>query len=344
MILLIPVVAFPQQNGWTPEQQEQFRKQMEDFQEQLQQQMQQLRESLSQMQENLKQQDWSAFDSANWDFNFSQAPFMPDTLVMPTPPEMDMIDINPDDDSTEVHIGKWNLKVEEGDDGNDRVRVYKENDCEDEEDYHEMKNIKTRFLLLDIGLNNYFTGNLSSNFPTPYKELEPVPGKSLVVDLHIFNQRVNLIAHHLWLSYGAYVEFNTYKFSGNEILIPRLDSVALQEYESGLKKNKLSCEYVGIPLMLRFESNPHNEDKSFHIAAGGFGEYLMGAHTKIKTTSNEKLKQHDDFNLSRFRYGITGRIGYAWVNLFVNYCLSDLFETGTGPVLTPASAGLAFEF
>jgi hypothetical protein len=64
----------------------------------------------------------------------------------------------------------------------------------------------------------------------------------------------------------------------------------------------------------------------------------------VKTASNDKVKQKDDFNLNRFRYGITGRFGYAWINLFVNYGLSDLFEDGTGPELTPVSAGLAFEF
>ena len=96
--------------------------------------------------------------------------------------------------------------------------------------------------------------------------------------------------------------------------------------------------------MLRYETNPYDESKSFHIAAGGFGEYLLGGHTKTKSSTGDKTKQHDDFNLSRFRYGITGRIGYGWVNLFVNYSLSELFEAGTGPVLTPVSGGIAFEF
>jgi hypothetical protein len=85
-------------------------------------------------------------------------------------------------------------------------------------------------------------------------------------------------------------------------------------------------------------------ERSFHISAGGFGEYLMGAHTKTKNNSDAKNKQHDDFNLNRFRYGITARAGYGWVSLFTNISLSELLVSGAGPVLYPVSGGLAFEF
>lgn len=109
-------------------------------------------------------------------------------------------------------------------------------------------------------------------------------------------------------------------------MIPRIDSVALESSEVSLKKNKLAATYVGIPIMLRFETKPGDLNRSFHIAAGGFGEYLIGSHTKTKSTSNDKVKQHDDFNLNRFRYGVTGRIGYGWASLFVNYSLSELLN------------------
>ena len=340
VILVAPLVAFSQQNGWTPEQQEQFRQQMEQFKVQLQQQMDQMHDSLAQMQEHLKQQDWSGMDSMDW--NIPEVPPTPEDV--PFGNDNTYIEVNPGDDSTEVRIGKWKMSVEEGNDGNDKVKVYKDENCCDDEGDHVRKNVETKFCLLDIGLNNYFASGLSSNFPSPYQPLVPNPGKSWVVDLHLFNQRVNLIDHNLWLSYGVFFEFNSYKYNSQEVMIPRLDSVAFETKEEALKKNKLSCTYIGIPLMLRFESNRSDFNKSFHIAAGGFGEYLIGSHTKVKTTNNDKTKQHDDFNLNRFRYGITGRIGYGWASLFVNYSLSDLFESGTGPVLTPASAGIAFEF
>lgn len=338
LILIAPLMAFSQQNAWTPEQQEQFKKQMEDFKLQLNREMDQLRDSLAQMESQMKEGDLGMPDSMSWNFTIPEPPPPPDLFGDENSP----MEIYAGDDSTEVRVGKWRISVDEGD-GDDHVKFYRdENCCPDEE--KELKSIQTKFLLFDLGLNNYFATGLSSNFPAPYDPLVPNPGKSWVVNLHLFNQRLNLIDHHLWLSYGAFFEFNSYKYNSEEFMIPRLDSVAFQSSEVALKKNKLACTYIGIPVMLRYESNRSNLNHSFHIAAGGFGEYLIGSHTKTKSTSNDKIKQHDDFNLNRFRYGITGRIGYGWASLFVNYSLSELFESGTGPVLYPASAGLALEF
>ncbi len=357
MFLFVPMTAFSQQNGWTPQQQEEFRQQMDEFKAQLQQQMDQLRDSLSVMKDKLKEENWQLFDSLDDNFTWPQVPSLPDLpslLDMPSLPDMSSppdapfppdAPEDPDTDSTEVRIGKWKMIVDDDDEGDAKVNVFKdEEDCEDEdENDDEMKNIRTRFALLDIGLNNYFGPSLSSNFSDPYDALEPNPGKSWGVNLHVINQQLNLVGHHLWLSYGAFLELNSYKFNTDDVLIPKIDSVAFTTSEIALSKNKLSAEYVGIPIMLRYESNT-DLSKSFHIALGGFGEYLLGAHTKTKTGNGDKTKQHDDFNLNRFKYGVTGRMGYGWINVFVNYSLSDVFESGTGPVLTPASAGLAFEF
>lgn len=343
LILISPLFAYPQVNEWTPEQQAEFQKQMEDFKVQLNKQMELLHDSLQQMQSQLKEGQGQSFDSLEWNAGIPEVP------EIPAVPEMfgddfSHMEIYAGDDSTEVRIGKWKMTVEEGY-GDDRVRFYKDENCCDEEVLEEdLKNIQTKFLLFDIGLNNYFAEGLSSNFPSPYQSLEPNPGKSWVVNLHLFNQRINLIEHRLWFTYGVFFEFNSYKYNNEDVMIPRIDSVALESSEVSLKKNKLATTYVGIPIMLRFESKPGDLNRSFHIAAGGFGEYLIGSHTKTKSTSNDKAKQHDDFNLNRFRYGLTGRIAYGWASLFVNSSLSEFFESGTGPVLYPASAGLALEF
>ncbi len=63
MFLFVPMTAFSQQNGWTPQQQEEFRQQMDEFKAQLQQQMDQLRDSLSVMKDKLKEENWQLFDS-----------------------------------------------------------------------------------------------------------------------------------------------------------------------------------------------------------------------------------------------------------------------------------------
>jgi len=158
------------------------------------------------------------------------------------------------------------------------------------------------------------------------------------------NQRLNLYRHHLWLSYGIYFELNSYKYKTQDVIVPNIDSLTYTVSDVPLKKNKLSSEYIGIPLMLRYESNPSSLSHSFHISAGGFGEYLIGARTKIKTTDGTKSKVHDDFNLNPFRYGIAARVCYGWVNIFANFGLSKLMKTDVAPEAYPFTAGLAFEF
>lgn len=339
-IILISIFVFPllvnAQSGMTAKQQEEFKKQMEQFKVDMDRQMQLLKDSLNQLNAQMKNEDWSSFDTSS--FNGVAEP--------PMEEYPGGIDIGANNDSTEVHVGKWNVIVHEGNNGEeDHVQIYKNDqyhDCDDCDNNQE--NVVTKFLQLDIGLNNYFAKDFNSKLPAPYQPMEPIPGKSWVVNIHAFDQRVNLIDHHLWLAYGAYFELNSYKYNSDEVLIPKIDSVAFKTSDVPLKKNKLSCEYIGIPLTFRYETNPGNFSKSFHISAGGFGEYLIGAHTKLKSTSNDKAKAHDDFNLNRFRYGISTRLGYGWANLFVNYSLSELLQDGTGPVVYPFSAGLALEF
>jgi hypothetical protein len=339
-LTFLPAGLFAQQNGgWTAEQQDQFRKQMEDFRVQMQDEMQMLRDSLNNMQEEMKGMDWSQFDSMH--FEFPGMPSMPESDAMDDIPNMDVIAA---DDSTRVRVGRWNVIVDDGRDGEDHVRIYKQKDCDEEDqDDHELKDVETKFLLLDVGVNNYFAKGFSSDFPAGYGSFNPDPGKSWVVNIHAVDQRLNLIHYRLWLTYGAYFELNSYKYETDQVIVPKIDSVAFATTDGSLKKNKLSCEYVGIPLMLRYESNPHDANRSFHISGGAFGEYLIGAHTKTKSDAG-KQKVHDDFNLNRFRYGIAGRVGYGWLNLFANIGLSELLVEGAGPILYPFSAGLAFEF
>ncbi|MFI5135218.1 MAG: outer membrane beta-barrel protein [Chitinophagales bacterium] len=356
LILIFVMMPFAGFSQWTQQQQDDYRKQMEQLQQQMNDEMQQLRDSLQQLKQTI---DWSTFDSVNSELRDEMPePPMPGMMEAPMPePPMPPGETEKfpggevytnNRDTTIVRFGKWHVTVQENDGGKDHVQVYKDEDCDgcgdnDHSWDNSMHTVETKFLLLDVGVNNYFGPNFNSRLPG-YEWFEPNPGKSWVVNIHLVNQRLNLIDHHLWLSYGLYFELNSYKYNNENVLAPRIDSVAYQLSDVPLKKNKVSCEYMGIPLMLRYESNPHDLSNSFHISAGGFGEYLIGARTKIKTTTNDKTKVHDDFNLNPFRYGITARAGYGFVNVFANFGLSKFFKDDVQPTAYPFSAGLAFEF
>lgn len=115
-----------------------------------------------------------------------------------------------------------------------------------------------------------------------------------------------------------------------------------------VKKTKLAANYFDIPLELRFHLNKDNFRKSFKIGIGGKAGILFASHTKVKyeeNGDNKILKAKESFDLSRFRYGVQGRIGIGGFSLFYYQELSELFKDGKGPeatAATPFKIGLAF--
>lgn len=117
------------------------------------------------------------------------------------------------------------------------------------------------------------------------------------------------------------------------------------------KKNKLSLTYLELPVELRFRTKLNAKGNRFKFAAGFKAGYLIGSHTKYRGDDygvfNDgqdeiKLKRHGIENLSKFRYGVTARIGYGVFNLHVYYGLSNLFEADKGPAGTPLEVGISF--
>jgi opacity protein-like surface antigen len=106
-------------------------------------------------------------------------------------------------------------------------------------------------------------------------------------------------------------------------------------YGTGLyKKNRLSANYIDVPLEFSWVSNKTNPKAGFKVTLGGKAGVLFGSQMKIKytvgdDTRKDKLKR--DWNLNPFRYSAHARVGYSAFNLYVEYQLSDLFDAGEGP-------------
>jgi hypothetical protein len=104
-----------------------------------------------------------------------------------------------------------------------------------------------------------------------------------------------------------------------------------------IKKSMLIANYIDLPLELRFDTNPDDIPRSFNIALGGRVGYLFESMTKIVYTASGqvmKLKDKQDWELTKFRYGVHARIGVGSINLFFMYNLSPTFEEGKGPLAT----------
>ena len=148
------------------------------------------------------------------------------------------------------------------------------------------------------------------------------------------------------LGFGVDNIYHTGQFLYNDsitMFLPINDSV---EY----KKNKLTTTYVDIPLELRYRSKPDGRNYSIKAGVGIKAGLLLGSHTKYVGEGRSfgafqeevKVKEHNVPELSKFRYGLTARIGYGPFNLQAFYGLSGLFNEGLGPAMKPISIGLSF--
>lgn len=129
-------------------------------------------------------------------------------------------------------------------------------------------------------------------------------------------------------------QFKIDSVTGNTSLVPYADSVY-----SDIKRNKISTSYLTVPFELRFRSKPDKAYRRWNIAAGFKFGLLVQSHFKYED-SNVKTKTYPVDNLNLLNYGPTFRFGYGQVSLYGYYALSNVFENGKGPWVTPFNFGL----
>lgn len=239
-----------------------------------------------------------------------------------------IIQVNEELDVDEVNVALRRFNISVGANG---VRVTKN-------DSIKHKKVVTRFLLLDIGFAGYLQDG-SFNLSPQNEFLDTRGGKSRNVNLQLFTQRVRFAKNHANFSYGLMFEFNKYRLANNVQLIPGEAPLSYIDLDKNLRKNKLKATYLYVPLMLGYESNPEKVGKSFRVRAGLYGGILVSSKQKLIGKITDRTKIRDDFNLTKFRYGLRGEIGYGWVNFYVHYAFSPMFKDGQGPLLHPINFG-----
>lgn len=162
------------------------------------------------------------------------------------------------------------------------------------------------------------------------------PGISFALYKNIFFGQSNL-------SIAPGIGFCSHNVHSNSVLsvTPGTDSTqsytSLEPLTTDYKKNKLSANYIEIPVELRYVTK---HSKPFRINAGFKAGWLANIHSKTKDEFG-KRKFYDFENVNEFRYGIYSRIGIGYFNLFGFYSLTSLLEDGRGEEIIPVSFGLS---
>ena len=260
--------------------------------------------------------------------------------------EKEIIKIIDENDTVTINVGKKELKIIESDDKTS-IDVTTRDDFD--EDKWEKKTFKKSFnghwKGLEIGMNNYLTSDYSLTLPAEAQFMELNTGKSWGINLNMLQYDIGFGTDKIGLVTGLGLEFNNYRFDGENSIIkdPVTNEIVSLEYGAAtyIDKTKLSTTYLSVPMLLEFQI-PVSGNKRIHISGGVIGGLKIGSHTKVlykEDGSKQKDKINDDFNLSPLRYGLTARIGYRALKLFATYNLTPMFETGQGPELYPVSIG-----
>lgn len=132
------------------------------------------------------------------------------------------------------------------------------------------------------------------------------------------------------------------------------ETVFLPLNTSGLEKNKLSSNYLEIPIEFRiragkdaekaswkFKSEKENPGPRFNMAVGARIGYAVNVHSKTIDDLG-KRKSYGVRNFNHLRYGLTARIGFGSLALTGFYALTPLIDSERIPNITPYSVGVAY--
>lgn len=220
----------------------------------------------------------------------------------------------------------------------------------------------TNWWIFDLGFSNYNdqtnyanTGSYLVNKPgSPLldkNDFKLRAGKSINVNVWIVMQKLNLIKGYVNLKYGIGLELNNYRYrsdisykeggpfpyTGGTTNAPFIfrDSVSFS-------KNKLAADYVTVPLMLNFRTNPDNNRKGLSISGGVSAGYLYSQRNKQKSNERGKDRNKGDYDLEKFKLSYVAELGLGPVRLYGSYSPKSMYQGGLD--MRPYTIGVRFSY
>ncbi len=197
---------------------------------------------------------------------------------------------------------------------------------------------------IELGINGYLNKDLSFDVPKEYEFLDLTYEKSIDFSLNFLEQNINLVNNKFGMVTGVGVRWNNYRLRNNILLVP--DTTVISGYPSDEKdwrKSKMVVNYLNIPLLFEYQTNPYSNKNSFHVSAGMIFGWRFRTYTKMMDRDSgrnvSKIKG-ESFHMNPFRYDATARIGWGVINLYATYSLNTLYKKDRGPELYPFAVGL----
>ncbi len=204
---------------------------------------------------------------------------------------------------------------------------------------------------------NFFVGEDAADFQTSVNGF----GSGFLFDVLTSRNSLDFLAigtHNAYLSLGAGVAINKYRFKDN-LVLSLSDDGSMVNYEVdpdanhdyvntffGYGKSKLLTSSIFVPVHLNIVI--HNQ---FVFSAGGFVDfYIYGKYKRKYLNDGDKEKaliepkNFKDFNLNKMKYGVSASLIHkkTSIGLVGTYYLTPFFQDGMGPELNEVRISLVF--
>ncbi len=206
----------------------------------------------------------------------------------------------------------------------------------------------------DLGTNNYLS---NGKFPDSGTDLYTVrPWGSWYMAINSVHR--TRLARTFFLEWGFGLSMYNFKFQNDAVTIKSTSTgvdYSIDARDVDFRKSKMSASFVNASLVpvLDFGGNRRKpvlfdgrRSDSFRIGFGPYAGYRLDSFSKKvfkEDGDKEREKDHDNFHLNNFRYGLRVQLGYKDTDLFFNYDLNELFVKNTlNPKLNAFSFGISF--
>jgi len=263
----------------------------------------------------------------------------------------DRLELEAAGENVKIRLGKRGIEISDGNkiDWKKYEDIYYSDDKDDPADKRRRnrRRFTPHWAAFEIGMNNFLTPDYSMSLPPELSYMDLNTGKSFNVNINFAQLGIGL-TRYFGIVTGLGLEFNDYKFEGNNNITKNDDGEIIPSYPPdniSYEKSKLSTTYLTMPLMLEAQM-PVRYGRTINIAAGVIGGVKLGSHSKVVyyDGGKQKIKEKDDFSLSVLRYGPTVRLGYESFQVYASYYMNGLFIEDKGPELYPFQLGVSIAF
>lgn len=246
-------------------------------------------------------------------------------------------------DTTHVRVGRRVFKIAEGHNGT-HVKVVKE-----KRSSNWTGTFNPHWSGLEVGVNIMTNADYSLYAPGQNDFMDLNPGKSLSWNLNLAEYAFTNKRNNFGVVTGFGISFNDYAFD-NSVTLEKdpttrmVVPVTLGNDADGhsIKKSKLHVNYLTVPLMLEVKTPLRMGGSRLYLAGGVIGGLYLGSHTKYKWEKGDKVKSKSGVYINKWKYELTGRIGFGDFCVFANYSMTPLFKDGRGPEVQPLMIGISF--